>query len=92
MARLQASAARKRGVAIAVVEAQAAGLPTILIAQVSADAGADQWANAVIRQASRRETGLAGRVLDEMERSALNVDVNMKALAALYRNSPATGN
>jgi len=89
---------------IAVLEAQAAGLPTIisdgvtseaiivpeLIAQVSADASADQWANAIIRQASRREIGLAGRALDEMERSAFNVDVNMKALAALYRNSPAT--
>ena len=91
---------------LAVVEAQAADLPTVisdgvtteaiivpeLVMQVPADAGAEKWADAVIAQADRRTPELRGRGLKAMERSLFNVEVNMRALAALYRNSTSGAN
>ena len=91
---------------LAVVEAQAANLPTVisdgvtteaiivpeLVMQVPADAGAEKWADAVIAQADLRKAGLPVRGLETLERSLFNVEVNMRALAALYRNNPARSN
>ena len=92
--------------AIAVVEAQIAGVPTIisdgipdegvivprLVRRVAADAGADRWAEAVTTQVKRRETDLAEGALAEIERSSFNIAVNIKSLAALYRNAPVATN
>ena len=85
---------------LAVVEAQAAGLPGVfsdgvppeaiiipeLITQIPADAGADRWAEAVVRRAVRGNAGLAAHALSAMEQSDFNCLHNLKKLAKLYRN------
>jgi glycosyltransferase involved in cell wall biosynthesis len=87
--------------AIAVVEAQAAGLKCVisdgippegilvpeLVIQLNANAGADRWAEAVLIQASRRDPEAARGALGLIEQSQHNSAVNVKALAALYRHS-----
>lgn len=84
---------------IAVVEAQAAGLPCVisdgippeailvpeLMLQIKADDGAEAWADAVLQQHRRRDPEAARRALEVIERSQHNCEVNMKALAPLYR-------
>ena len=45
--------------------------------------------DAVLRQASRRGTGVAEKALSGIEKSYFNVEINVKALAVLYRNSRA---
>lgn len=86
---------------IAIVEAQAAGLPTVasdgvppeailvpgLIIQVPADAGATKWAEAVVEFGKCRDAALALEALAIIERSNHNCAVNIKVLAALYRDA-----
>lgn len=85
---------------IAVVEAQAAGLPTVisdgvteeailvpeLVLQIPADAGPEKWASAVIQQARLCDSVVARGALGRIERSNHNCAVSMKVLATLYRN------
>lgn len=86
---------------IALVEAQAAGLPCVisdgippeaviipeLVAQVASTAGANTWAATALAQARLRDPGRAHRAFEILQNSSFNVAVNMKALAALYRVS-----
>lgn len=86
--------------AIAVVEAQAAGLPCVisdgipleailvpdLVIQIRADAGADNWARAAIQQAGSRDSH-AAEALAIIEQLPHNGAISMKSLAALYRRS-----
>jgi glycosyltransferase involved in cell wall biosynthesis len=83
---------------IAVVEAQAAGLPTVisdgvppeaiivpeLVAQIPVAAGAAKWAGTVLEQARRRDAGMADHALAIVERSDFNCAQTLKALAKLY--------
>ncbi len=83
---------------IAVVEAQAAGLPTVisdgipregiivpeLVAQIPAAAGAARWADIVLDQARRRDAGVASRALAAVEQSDFNCVRTLKALARVY--------
>jgi glycosyltransferase involved in cell wall biosynthesis len=85
--------------AIAVVEAQAAGLPCVisdgippeailvpeLVLQIKADDGAEAWADAVLQQRRRRDPEAASMALAVIERSQHNGELNVKALAAIYR-------
>ena len=87
---------------IAVVEAQAAGLPTVisdgvppeavivpeLIAQVPVVAGAVRWADTVLGQARRKDIGIAGHALDIVEQSDFNCVRTLKVLAKLYAPKP----
>ena len=82
---------------LAVVEAQAARLPSVisdgipdeaivvreLVMRLRADAGAEKWAEAAIQQASRRDPSI--EALERIEESEHNCAVNVKTLAALYR-------
>jgi glycosyltransferase involved in cell wall biosynthesis len=85
---------------IAVVEAQAAGLPTVLsdgvtdeailvsdlVIRVGAAASPGEWAEAIIRQARSRDPAFVLRALDIVEHSDHNCAVNIRKLAAMYRN------
>jgi glycosyltransferase involved in cell wall biosynthesis len=87
--------------AIAVVEAQAAGLPCVisdgippeailvpeLVMQIKADAGADKWAEAVMKLAGLRDPDVARRALGLIEQSGHNCTVSVKSFAALYRGA-----
>jgi glycosyltransferase involved in cell wall biosynthesis len=89
---------------IAVVEAQAAGLPTVisdgitpeaivvpeLVAQIPAAAGADRWADTVLDQARRRNAGRADQALAILEQSDFNCAQTLKALAKQYGREPAS--
>jgi glycosyltransferase involved in cell wall biosynthesis len=89
---------------LAVTEAQAAGLPCVLsdgippesilvpnlILQIKADAGPDKWAEAVILQTRPRDSEVARRALELIEKTPHNCAVNIKTLAALYRGEQAT--
>ena len=84
---------------LAMVEAQAAGLNIVasdgvppeaiivpdLVIQIRADAGAERWAEAVLKQAGARDPEISRRALVTIEKSGHNCEVNMKVLAALYR-------
>jgi len=88
---------------IAVVEAQAAGLPTVisdgipqeaiivpeLVAQIPEAAGAVRWADTVLEQARRREGGIADCALAVVEQSDFNYVQTFKILAKLYAREPA---
>ena len=85
----------------AMVEAQAAGLPIVasdgvpaeailvtdLVLQIPANLTPEKWARAVIEHARHRDPGAARKALAVIERSHHNCLVNMKVLAALYRNA-----
>jgi len=84
--------------AIAVVEAQAAGLPTVisdgipleaiivpeLVARIPAAESAATWAETAVGQARRRETGTSDRALQLVEQSNFNRVQSLKILARLY--------
>jgi glycosyltransferase involved in cell wall biosynthesis len=86
---------------LAVTEAQAAGLPCVLsdgippesilvpqlILQITADAGPDKWAAAVIEQARPRNPEVARQALETIEKTPNNCAVSMKTLAVLYRGA-----
>jgi glycosyltransferase involved in cell wall biosynthesis len=88
---------------LAVVEAQAAGLPIVasdgvppeailisdLVLQIKADDGEDAWADAVLRQARPRDPETARKALEVIERSPHNSAVCVKTLAELYRGDRA---
>ena len=88
---------------IAVVEAQAAGLPTVisdgvpaeaiivpeLVAQIPAAAGAVRWADTILDQARLRDAGIADRALAAVEQSDFNCVRTLKRLAKLYTRRPA---
>lgn len=90
--------------AIAVVEAQAAGLPTIisdgipreailvpeLVRQIPASAGAALWAATVLEMARPRDSDAARRALAIVEQSDFNYRRTLKALARLYSRRPAS--
>lgn len=83
---------------IAVVEAQAAGLPTVisdgipaeaiivpeLVAQIPAAAGAAKWADTVLAHTRPRDAGMAERALALVEQSDFNCVRTLKILAKLY--------
>lgn len=85
---------------IAVVEAQAAGVPAVigdgvtteaivtprLVAQVSADAGPRMWADAAIAQSKLVSAENRRLALAELENSEFNCVQNVKLLAQIYRN------
>lgn len=87
---------------IAVLEAQAAGLHSVLsdgvppeamvvsdlIVQIPVAAGAAEWADAVFRQAQRHDPEAAANALAVLESSNYNISVCMKTLSALYRAAP----
>jgi glycosyltransferase involved in cell wall biosynthesis len=84
--------------AIAVIEAQAAGLRSVisdgvppeavlvpdLVVRVPADAGPDKWAEAVLDQARRPGCEVARQALAILEHSTYNIAISIKTLAALY--------
>lgn len=84
---------------IAVVEAQAAGLPTVisdgvtdesiivpeLVVQIGADDGEERWADTVLAQAAKRSPDLAQRSSAAVQNSPFNCLQNVKHLAKLYR-------
>ena len=86
---------------IAVVEAQAAGLPTLvsdgvppegilipeLVHQISADSSPEEWAKAAITHAERRSLDVSRQALAAIEQSNHNAVVNVKVLATLYRDA-----
>lgn len=88
---------------IAVVEAQAAGLPCVisdgippeavqvpdLVVRVKASDGEEKWAEATIGQARRRDPETARKALAVIQNSQHNSSVNVKTLAALYRGDVA---
>jgi len=83
---------------IAAVEAQAAGLPTIisdgvppeaiivreLVAQLPVAAGADKWAEEVLARARGRDAISADRALAIVEQSGANCARSLRTLARLY--------
>ncbi|MCC6262541.1 MAG: glycosyltransferase [Bryobacterales bacterium] len=85
---------------IAVIEAQAAGVPTVigdgvtteaivtarLVRQVSADAGPRAWADAALEQAKLGSAENRRLALAELENSEFNCARNVKLLAQIYRN------
>lgn len=86
---------------IAVVEAQAAGVPLVisdgvtteaivtpwLVTQIPADAGARMWADAALGQVKLRNAGNQQVALSEMEASEFNCVQNVRLLARIYRGS-----
>jgi glycosyltransferase involved in cell wall biosynthesis len=88
---------------IAVVEAQAAGLPTVisdgitteaivvpeLVTQIPEAAGARRWAEVVLDQARPKDAGLAERALAMVEHSDFNCARTLLTLAKLYAGEPA---
>lgn len=88
---------------IAVVEAQAAGLATVisdgitaeaivvpeLVTQIPEAAGPQRWAEAVLDRARRKDPGLAERALPIVERSEFNCARTLRTLAKLYAGKPA---
>ncbi|MGA3188434.1 MAG: glycosyltransferase, partial [Bryobacteraceae bacterium] len=86
---------------IAVVEAQAAGLKCVisdglppeailipgLVVQIRSDAGAEKWAEMVIKQAARGDSEAGAGALAVIEKSEHNRAINVKTLAALYRGA-----
>lgn len=84
---------------LAVVEAQAAGLPIVLsdgvpdeavlvpglILRIKADAGPEKWAQAVLAQVRPPDPPTARAALATIEQSDHNCARNVKTLAALYR-------
>jgi glycosyltransferase involved in cell wall biosynthesis len=85
---------------IAVAEAQAAGLPTVisdgvteesiivpdLVVRLAADAGAEAWAAAVLGQARIERNSLANKAWQTVQRSNFNCLRNVEFLASLYRD------
>ena len=83
---------------IAVIEAQAAGLPTVisdgvtseiiiipeLVVQIPADAGAERWAETALRQARLGKTAFGERSSQQMENSEFSCTQNLRTLAGLY--------
>ena len=88
---------------IAVVEAQAAGLPAIisdgvppeaiivpdLVSRLPVAAGAARWAEEALVQARRRDAGSADRALAIVEQSDANCARSLTTLARLYAGKPA---
>lgn len=88
---------------IAVIEAQAAGVPAVigdgvtteaivtprLVTQIPADAGPRMWAEAAIAQAKLGSPENRRLALAELENSEFNCVQNVKLLARIYRNSHA---
>lgn len=84
---------------IAVIEAQAAGLPVVisdgvtseaivipeLVTQISADAGAETWADTMLASASRSEPSAGHAALTLLEDSQFHCGENIRTLAKLYR-------
>src|ERR1035437_10184408 len=82
---------------IAVIEAQAAGLPCVvsdgippeailipdLVLHIQAGDGEDAWAEAVLRQARPRDPETARKALEAIEKSPHNSEVCVKTLAEL---------
>jgi glycosyltransferase involved in cell wall biosynthesis len=87
---------------IAVVEAQAAGLPTVisdgvppeaiivpeLVAQLPVAAGAERWADAVLEQSRIGKAGTTDSALARVEQSDFNCAQTLKALARIYALQP----
>jgi glycosyltransferase involved in cell wall biosynthesis len=84
---------------IAVVEAQAAGLPVVIsdgitteaivipeqVAQISADAGSQVWAELAIEHSRLREALPATDSVSHLANSEFSCDHNVELLADLYR-------
>ncbi len=86
---------------IAVVEAQAAGIKTVisdgipheaiivpeLVTQIRADAGAERWAEVIIELAAKAQPLVSGAAFAAVERSEFNCVHSLKALGDIYRDS-----
>lgn len=86
---------------IAMVEAQAAGLPIVasdgvpaeailvpdLIVQLRADDSPETWAKAILAHARERNSEVVERSLASLEHSSHNCAVNVKVLSSMYRNA-----
>lgn len=89
---------------IAVVEAQAAGLPAVisdgvppeaiivpeLVARIPVAAGAARWAETVLDMAHHSDAAIAGRALAMVEQSDFNCAQTLKVLAKLYAREVAS--